>query len=310
MRRRIPSTAQVASSSAALEPRLGCGGEGSPSSPIRPVAGAVPLIRMASAQAPRATQGSKAHTSSGEILKTAGRLVNRRGRRPAGRASVLRGAKNAPGGQRCPIGRPRPPTRPASSPARRPRGAALESTTPFLHAGRAPVPRHRPVARAEAGQERHHRVGLGVALYPDGLASARRDRYDSCPSGSGVVTNGKEIPMRYAGCTVVVALLLALTPFAAWAGKLHVTCTDGVSAAFDDGSVTCDVDGASDGVCTLAFCRSLDEVRRFCATVVCPADASCLEFELKVKPKPKAPKPSKEFKLKPLKAVLSCLRPT
>src|SRR2546428_5907940 len=74
--------------------------------------------------------------------------------------------------------------------------------------------------------------------------------------------------MRYAGCTVVAALLLALTPFAAWAGKLHVTCTDGVSAAFDDGSVTCDVDGASDGVCTLAFCRSLDEVRRFCATVV------------------------------------------
>ena len=130
------------------------------------------------------------------------------------------------------------------------------------------------------------------------------------PSGSGVVTNGKEIPMRYAGCTVVAALLLALTPFAAWAGKLHVTCTDGVSAAFDDGSVTCDVDGASDGVCTLAFCRSLDEVRRFCATVVCPADASCLEFELKVKPKPKAPKPSKEFKLKPLKAVLSCVRPT
>src|SRR5439155_11291444 len=130
-----------------------------------------------------------------------------------------------------------------------------------------------------------------------GAYQQRRD-LDSCPSGSGVVTNGKEIPMRYAGCTVVVALLLALTPFATWAGKLHVTCTDGVSAAFDDGSVTCDVDGASDGVCTLAFCRSLDEVRRFCATVVCPADASCLEFELKVKPKPKAPKPSKEFKLK------------
>jgi len=38
------------------------------------------------------------------------------------------------------------------------------------------------------------------------------------------------------------------------------------------------------------------------------APASCLEFELKVRPK--APKPSKEFKLEPLKAVLSCVRPT
>ena len=44
-----------------------------------------------------------------------------------------------------------------------------------------------------------------------------------------------------------VALVCALVVFGAapaFAGKLHVTCTDGVVAGFGDGAITCDTDGA------------------------------------------------------------------
>jgi len=110
-----------------------------------------------------------------------------------------------------------------------------------------------------------------------------------------------------------VALVCALVVFGAapaFAGKLHVTCTDGVVAGFGDGAIACDTDGASDGVCTFSFCRGVDSAPRFCATVTCDVSATCFGFELKLKPKPGKPKPPKELKPKSLKADLRCVPPS
>ena len=77
-----------------------------------------------------------------------------------------------------------------------------------------------------------------------------------------------------------------------------------------DGAITCDTDGASDGVSTFSFCRGVDSAPRFCATVTCDVSATCFGFELKLKPKPGKPKPPKELKPKSLKADLRCVPPS